>query len=30
MVEPECVEDDAQLKEWVQRAMKFVVKLPKK
>ena len=27
LVEPEGVEDDDQLKEWIQRAMKFVVKL---
>ena len=30
MVEPEGVEDDQQLKDWIQRAIKFVGKLPKK
>lgn len=30
MVEPEGVEDDGQVKDWVQRAMKFVGKLPRK
>lgn len=30
MVEPEGVKDDDQLKEWIQRAVKFVGKLPKK
>ena len=30
MVEPEGVEDDEQLKDWIQRAIKFVGKLPKK
>jgi TfoX/Sxy family transcriptional regulator of competence genes len=29
-VEPEGVEDDEQLKDWIQRATKFVGKLPKK
>ena len=29
-VEPEGVEDDDQLKGWIQRAVKFVGKLPKK
>jgi hypothetical protein len=29
-VEPEGVEDDEQVKEWVQRAIKFVGKLPRK
>ena len=29
-VEPEGVEDDEQLKEWVERAMKFVKTLPSK
>jgi hypothetical protein len=29
-VEPEGVEDDVQLKDWIQRAMKFVGKLPRK
>ena len=28
--EPEGVENDAAVKEWVQRAVKFVGKLPKK
>jgi TfoX/Sxy family transcriptional regulator of competence genes len=30
MVEPEGIEDDDQLKDWIQRAMKFVGKLPGK
>jgi hypothetical protein len=30
MVEPEGVEDDDKVKDWVQRAMKFVGKLPRK
>jgi TfoX/Sxy family transcriptional regulator of competence genes len=30
MVEPEGVEDDDQVKDWVQRAIKFVGKLPRK
>ena len=30
MVEPEGVEEDDQLKDWIQRARKFVGKLPKK
>ena len=30
MVEPEGVEDDEQLKDWIQRAIKFVEKLPSK
>jgi hypothetical protein len=30
VVEPEGVEDDEQLKDWIQRAVKFVGKLPKK
>ena len=30
LVEPEGVEDDGQLKNWIQRAAKFVGKLPKK
>ena len=30
MVEPEGVEDDDQLKDWIQRAIKFVRKLPEK
>ena len=30
MVEPEGDEDDEQLKDWIQRAIKFVGKLPKK
>ncbi len=30
MVEPDGVNDDAALKEWVQRAVKFVAKLPAK
>ena len=30
MVEPEGVEDDGQLKDWIQRATKFVGKLAKK
>ena len=30
LVEPEGVEDDDQLKGWIQRAVKFVGKLPKK
>ena len=29
-VEPEGVEDDDQLKDWIQRAIKFVGKLPRK
>ena len=29
-VEPEGVEDDDQLKDWIQRAIKFVKTLPKK
>lgn len=29
-VEPKGVEDDGQLKDWIERAMKFVGKLPKK
>jgi TfoX/Sxy family transcriptional regulator of competence genes len=29
-VEPETVEDDDQLQEWIRRATKFVRKLPKK
>ena len=29
-VEPECVEDDDQLKAWIERATKFVKTLPKK
>jgi len=29
-VEPEGVEDDEALKDWIQRAMKFVGKLPAK
>jgi hypothetical protein len=30
MVEPEGVEDDDQLSVWIQRAIKFVAKLPAK
>jgi hypothetical protein len=30
LVEPEDVEDDDQLKGWIQRAVKFVGKLPRK
>lgn len=30
MVEPEGVEDDGQVKDWIQRAVKFVGKLPGK
>jgi len=30
LVEPEGVEDEDQLKDWIQRAAKFVGKLPKK
>ena len=30
LVEPEGVEDDEQLKGWIERAMKFVGKLPAK
>ena len=30
MVEPEGVEDDDQLKDWIQRAIKFVEMLPRK
>jgi hypothetical protein len=30
VVEPEGVEDDGQLKDWIQRAVKFVGKLPGK
>ena len=30
LVEPEGVEDDDQLKDWIQRAVKFVGKLPAK
>src|SRR3954451_3711643 len=30
VVESEGVEDDDQLKDWIERAMKFVKKLPKK
>jgi TfoX/Sxy family transcriptional regulator of competence genes len=30
MVEPEGVEDDSELKGWIQKAMKFVGKLPGK
>ena len=30
MVEPEGVEDEAQVKGWIERAMKFVKTLPKK
>src|SRR5450631_1431281 len=30
LVEPEGVEDDEQLKDWMHRAVKFVGKLPKK
>ncbi len=30
LVEPECVEDDAELANWIQRAVKFVGKLSKK
>jgi hypothetical protein len=30
VVEPEGVEDDEQLEVWIQRAVKFVGKLPKK
>ena len=30
LVEPEGIEDDDQLKDWIQRAAKFVGKLPKK
>lgn len=30
MVESEGVEDDSELKEWVQRALKFVKTLPRK
>jgi TfoX/Sxy family transcriptional regulator of competence genes len=30
LVEPEGVEDDDQLKDWIQRAVKFVGKLPGK
>jgi hypothetical protein len=30
MVEPECVEDNDQLKNWIQQAVKFVGKLPGK
>jgi hypothetical protein len=30
LVEPNGVEDDEQLKDWIQRALKFVGKLPAK
>ena len=30
LVEPEAVEDDGQVKAWIQRAVKFVGKLPTK
>ena len=30
IVKPDGVEDDEQLKDWIQRAIKFVGKLPKK
>ena len=30
MVEPDGVADDAEVKKWVQRAVKFVAKLPAK
>ena len=30
LVGPEGIEDDEQLKSWIQRAMKFVGKLPGK
>lgn len=30
VVEPEGVEDDVQLKEWIERALKFVETLPRK
>ena len=30
MIEPEGIDDDDQLKEWIQRATKFVGKLPGK
>ena len=30
LVRPEGVEDDAQLKDWIQRAVKFVGKMPEK
>jgi TfoX/Sxy family transcriptional regulator of competence genes len=30
LVEPEGVEDDDQLKDWIERALKFVKALPKK
>lgn len=30
VVEPEGIEDDEQLADWIERAMKFVGKLPKK
>lgn len=30
MVEPDGIEDDEQLSQWVERAMKFVKTLPKK
>ena len=30
LVEPEAVEDDGQVKAWIQRAVKFVSKLPAK
>ena len=30
LVAPEGVEDDEHMKDWIQRAVKFVGKLPKK
>jgi hypothetical protein len=30
LVEPDGIEDDDQLKDWIQRAVKFVGKLPGK
>lgn len=30
LVEPEAIEEDAALQEWIQRALKFVKTLPKK
>ena len=30
LVEPDGIDDDAQLKDWIDRAMKFVQRLPKK
>jgi hypothetical protein len=30
MVEPDGIDDDGQLKAWIERAMKFVEALPRK